>query len=93
MKNAEQEIPNFTTSRQLRTREENVRDKELNYARQAPDNGVPEAEGEQLKQDDTGNGHECKIFLRAILHWSRQQNENSKLTTTKSNVETVTPRI
>ena len=49
MLNSEQEIPNFTSSRQLRTREENVRDKKVNYARHAPDNGVPEAEIEQLK--------------------------------------------
>ena len=77
MTNAEQEIPNFTASRQLRTREENVHDKKLNYARQAPDNGVREAEGEQLKHDDAGNGNECERSLRTILYWSRQQNENS----------------
>ena len=72
MLNSEQEIPNFTSSRQLRTREENVRDKKVNYARHAPDNGVPEAEIEQLKQDDAGNGHECESSLGTILHWSRQ---------------------
>ena len=74
MLNAEEEIPNFTAQRQL---EENVRDKELNYATHAPDNGVPEAEGEQLKHDDAGNGNECERSLRTILYWSRQQNENS----------------
>ena len=74
MLNAEEEIPNFTAQRQL---EENVPDKELNYATHAPDNGVPEAEGEQLKHDDAGNGNECERSLRTILYWSRQQNENS----------------
>ena len=72
-----EKIPNFTTPRQLRTPEENVRDKELNYATHAPDNGLPEAEGEQLKHDDAGVGHECESFLKTILHWSRQQNANS----------------
>ena len=52
-------------------------EKELNYATHAPDNGIPEAERGQLKHDDAGNGHECESSLRTILHWSRQQNENS----------------
>ena len=72
-----EEIPNFTAPRQLRTPEEIVHDKELNYATHAPDNGVPEAEGEQLKHDDAGNEHECESPLRTILHWYRQQNANS----------------
>ena len=62
------EIPNFTAPRQLRTPEENVCDQELNYATHAQDNGVPEAERDQLKQDDAGNGHECESSLRTILH-------------------------
>ena len=77
MLNAEQEIPNFTASRQLRTREENVRDNEVSYATHAADNGVAEAEREQLEQDDSRNGYESESFLRTIPHWSKQQNENS----------------
>ena len=52
-------------------------EKELNYATHAPDNGIPEAERGQLIHDDAGNGHECESSLRTILHWFRQQNENS----------------
>ena len=91
--NAEQEIPNFTAPRQLRTREENARDKKVNYARHAPDNGVLEAEIEQLKQDGVGNEHECENSIRTIHHWSRQQNENLETRKTKSNASDIETRF